>query len=433
MAFRGHRDLRRRSVLTDRASGETHAEFDKAASPALTLRLALARLELDSRLVGMWLAWIAIAISFDLATDGVFLTARNLYNLSLQTSVVGVMACGMMFVIAARHIDLSVGSLLGFTGMTIAVLQIEVFPEGGSWSWPASVVLGLCLGAAVGAWQGWWVAHRQVPAFVVTLAGLLIFRGAAYLLTDGRTVAPLDPVFQMLGGGLSGSLGARWSWLLGVVAITGLAALQWRAHRARVQHGFAPRPLWAEGLRWLAGAGGIVAFVSVVNSHTQPRSDVARGIPIPVLILIGTVIATTVLARATRFGRYVFAIGGNPDAAELAGVGVRSVTVRIFALMGLLSALAAVIATARLGAGANSLGTLTELSVIAAAVIGGSSLAGGAGTAAGAVLGAVIMQSLENGMVLLGVSSALRQIGIGFVLMAAVWLDGALRRRRLLR
>lgn len=399
----------------------------------MAARRMLERLEIDTRLIGMWLAWITIAVGFDVASDGLFLTARNLYNLSVQTSVVGVMACGMMFVIAARHIDLSVGSLLGFTGMAIAVLQIEVFPEGGGWSWPASVVLGLCLGAAVGAWQGWWVAHRGVPAFVVTLAGLLIFRGAAYLLTDGRTVAPLDPVFQMLGGGLSGSLGARWSWLFGVVAIAGLATLQWRAHRARVQHGFVPRPAWAECLRWVAGAGGIVLFVSIVNAHTQPRSDVARGIPIPVLILIGTVVGCSVLARATRFGRYVFAIGGNPDAAALAGVDVRAVTIRIFALMGFLSALAAVIATARLGAGANSLGTLTELSVIAAAVIGGSSLAGGTGTAAGAVLGAIIMQSLENGMVLLGVSSAMRQVGIGSVLMLAVWLDGALRRRRLLR
>ena len=177
-------------------------------------------------------------------------------------------------------------------------------------------------------------------------------------------------------------------------------------------------------------AAWVVLFVSVMNAHTQPRSDVARGIPVPVLILIGTAVATHVLARATRFGRYVFAIGGNPDAALLAGVNLRRVTIGIFTLMGLLSALAAVIATARLGAGTNSLGTLTELSVIAAAVIGGSSLGGGVGTIAGAVLGAVIMQSLENGMVLLGVSSAMRQVSIGFVLMGAVWLDGVYQRRR---
>ena len=405
-------------------------ERDKPASFAARALRALGQMEVDARLLGMWAAWVLIAVAFDAASGGLFLTARNLYNLSVQTSVVGVMACGMMLVIAARHIDLSVGSLLGFTGMTIAVLQVEIFPADASGSWIASTALGLCLGAALGAWQGWWVSHRQVPAFVVTLAGLLIFRGAAYLLTEGRTVAPLHPTYQMLGGGLSGSLGAVWSWVLGGVVVAALAILQWRAQRSRVQHGFAPRPLWAQWARWSAGAAGVVLFVSVMNAHTQPRSDVARGIPIPVLILIGTVVVITVLARATRFGRYVFAIGGNPEAAVLAGVDVRRVTIGIFALMGLLAAVASVIATARLGAAANSLGTLTELSVIAAAVIGGSSLAGGVGTAAGAVLGAVIMQSLENGMVLLGVSSALRQVGIGFVLMGAVWLDGAYRRRR---
>jgi D-xylose transport system permease protein len=316
--------------------------------------------------------------------------------------------------------------------MTIAVLQVEVFPADAGWSWPASAALGLGLGAALGAWQGWWVSHRQVPAFVVTLAGLLIFRGAAYLLTDGRTVAPLHPTFQMLGGGLAGSLGAFWSWVFGATVIAGLALLQGRDRRARLRYGFAPRPLWAEWGRWIVGAAGVVLFVSVMNAHTRPRSDIARGIPIPVLILIATALATTLLARATRFGRYAFAIGGNPEAAALAGVDVRRVTIGIFALMGLLSAVAAVIATARLGAGANSLGTLTELSVIAAAVIGGCSLGGGVGTAAGAVLGAVIMQSLENGMVLLGVSSALRQVSIGFVLMGAVWLDGVYQRRRFL-
>jgi D-xylose transport system permease protein len=406
------------------------AHFDVAPSPLVRLMAAIRGAEVDARLLGMLTAWVVIAVAFDRASDGLFLTARNLYNLSVQTSVVGVMACGMMLVIAARHIDLSVGSLLGFVGMSIAVLQVEVFPVDADWGWPASVVLGLALGAALGAWQGWWVAYRGLPAFVVTLAGLLIFRGSAYLLTDGRTVAPLDEGFQMLGGGISGSLGARWSWLLGVAAILGLALMQRSAHLSRVQHGFAPRPVWAEWLRWLAGTAAVAGFVAVMNAHTQPRSDVARGIPIPVLILIATALLTSLLARATRFGRYVFAIGGNPDAALLVGIDVRRVTLGIFALMGLLSALAAVIATARLGAGANSLGTLTELSVIAAAVIGGSSLAGGAGTVAGAVLGAFIMQSLESGMVLLGVSSAMRQVGIGFVLMGAVWLDGVYQRRR---
>ncbi len=151
---------------------------------------------LDGRALAMAGALALIWIAFDLASEGVFLSARNLYNLAVQSSVVGVMATGMVFVIVARHIDLSVGSLLGFTGMAMAFMQVEVLPVGASWNAPLSLAVGLGLGAAIGGWQGYWVAYRGLPAFVVTLAGLLIFRGGAYLLTDGRTVAPLEPRFQ---------------------------------------------------------------------------------------------------------------------------------------------------------------------------------------------------------------------------------------------
>ncbi len=370
---------------------------------------------MGGRTLGMVAALGAIWIALDLATGGVFLSARNLYNLAVQSSAVGVMATGMVLVIVSRHIDLSVGSLLGFTGMVVATLQVEVLP---AWSWPASVAVGLGLGAAIGAWQGYWVAYRGVPAFVVTLAGLLVFRGAAWLVTDGRTVAPLEADFQRLGGGLDGSIGAAWSWALGVLVLAGVAlTLRHRPSTHRVR----TLALWAIA---------IVGFVAVMNAYEKPRSDVGRGIPFPVLILIAVAIGMHVLARATRFGRHVFAIGGSPVAAELAGIDVRRVTLRVFALMGLLCGVSAVLVTARLGAGANSMGTLAELNVIAAAVIGGTSLAGGRGTIAGAILGAVIMQSLENGMVLLGVSSPARQVAIGLALIAAVWLDSVYRHRQ---
>jgi D-xylose transport system permease protein len=185
----------------------------------------------------------------------------------------------------------------------------------------------------------------------------------------------------------------------------------------------------AELARVAVWVAGIAAFVTVMNAHEAPRTQDPRGIPVPVLVLIVVAVAMSVLARRTRLGRAVFAIGGNPEAAALAGIDVRRVTVAIFALMGVLAAVGAVITVARLNAGANSMGTLTELSVIAAAVIGGTSLSGGVGSVGGAILGAVLMQSLENGMVLLGVSSALRQIGIGAVLLVAVWVDGVYRRR----
>jgi D-xylose transport system permease protein len=386
--------------------------------------------EADGRMLAMVGALVAIGIILDLASGGVFLSARNLYNLAVQSSVVGVMATGMVLVIVARHIDLSVGSVLGFTGMLIAALQVEWLPQRGPWAWPVSVAAGLAAGALIGAWQGYWVAYRGVPAFVVTLAGLLVFRGGAWLVTDGRTVAPLDPTYELLGGGLRGSIGAGWSWMLGATAVAALAALQVRGRRERRRHGFAPRPLWVEAARLGLWTGLIVAFVSVMNAYTRPQSDVARGVPVPVLILIAVVVAMSALARVTRFGRYVFALGGSPEAAALAGIDVRRVTLGVFTLMGLLCAVAAVLTTARLGAGASSMGTLAELSVIAAAVIGGTSLSGGVGSVAGAILGAVIMQSLDNGMVLLDVSSALRQVLIGLVLIVAVWADSVYGRRR---
>ena len=380
-------------------------------------------LEIDTRMLAMIGALIIIWVVLTVLTDGIFFTARNLYNLAVQTSVVGIMATGMVMVIVARHIDLSVGSLMGFTGMVIAYLQVHVFTLGAAWNWPLTIVCGLALGALVGIWQGWWIAYRGVPAFVVTLGGLLIFRGGAYLVTDGRTVAPMDKTYQLLGGGINGSIGATWSWIFGLVCILLMIAGTIRSRARRKKYGFKPKARWAEIVMLLIGIGLVCAFVMVMNSYYKPRTEIPRGIPIPVLILIGVVVLMTLLAKVTKFGRYVFAIGGNPEAAELSGINVPRVTMFIFMVMGILCGIAAVITTARLNAGANSMGTMAELNVIAAAVIGGTSLAGGVGTIAGAILGAVIMQSLESGMVLMGVTSAMRQVVIGLVLVLAVWFD----------
>ena len=387
-------------------------------------------LGVDTRMLAMVGALLTIWIMFGLLTGGIFLTPRNLYNLAVQSTVVGILATGMVLVIVARHIDLSVGSVLGFTGMVIAFLQVEVFPLGAAWNWPLTIVVGMIVGGAIGCWQGYWVAYRGIPAFVVTLAGLLMFRGGAWMITKGRTIAPMDPTYQLLGGGIDGSIGATWSWIVGLVAIAVLGWATWRSRRSRIAHGFPVKPLVAEIAMYAVWAALIVVFVMVMNAYFKPRTTIPRGIPVPVLILIVVVIAMTLVSTVTRFGRYVFAMGGNPGAAELAGIDVKKTTMMIFALMGALCAIAAVITTARLNAGANSMGLLAELNVIAAAVIGGASLAGGVGTIAGAILGAVVMQSLENGMVLMGVSSATRQVIMGLVLIAAVWFDTAYRRRQ---
>ncbi len=390
----------------------------------------LREMEIDTRMVAMLFSLIVIWIILNILTDGIFFTARNLYNLAVQTSVVGTMATGMVLVIVARQIDLSVGSMLGFTGMVIAYFQVFVFPIDAGWNWPISIVIGLALGALIGTWQGWWVATRNVPSFVVTLAGLLIFRGSAYLVTDGQTVAPLNPVYQLLGGGIDGSIGATWSWILGIIAIAWLTFSTIRQRHKSHAFGCHVKPLWAELSLLAIMIAAVCAFVLIMNSYYKPRSEIPRGIPVPVLILIVVVIIMSLLTKITRFGRYVFAIGGNPEAAELSGINVKRVTILIFTIMGVLSAIAAIITTARLNAGANTMGTLAELNVIAAAVIGGTSMTGGAGTITGAILGAIIMQSLDNGMVLLGISSAMRQVIIGLVLIAAVWFDVVFNKKR---
>jgi D-xylose transport system permease protein len=404
------------------------------ASPAVAegnrFSRCLRQAEIDNRMLAMIIALLVIWVTLNVLTDGIFFTARNMYNLAVQSSVVGIMATGMVLVIVCRHIDLSVGSVLGFTGMVIAYLQVHVFPLGAAWNWPLTILCGLALGGLIGLWQGWWIAYRGIPSFVATLAGLLMFRGAAYLVTDGRTVAPMDKTYQILGGGIDGSIGATWSWILAGMAIAWMVANVVMARRSCRKYGFKGKPLGAQLILLAMGIALVCGFVMVMNAYTKPRTDIPRGIPVPVLIMICVVVGMTLLAKVTRFGRYVFAIGGNPEAVDLAGIAVKRITTLVFVVMGLLCSVAAVITTARLNAGANSMGSLAELNVIAAAVIGGTSLAGGQGTITGAILGAVIMQSLDSGMVLLGISSAMRQVVIGAVLVLAVWFDVAYNKNR---
>ncbi|MEJ2039669.1 MAG: hypothetical protein P8X55_12170, partial [Desulfosarcinaceae bacterium] len=269
------------------------------------------------------------------------------------------------------------------------------------------------------------------PSFVTTLAGLLIFRGAAYLVTDGRTVAPMDKTYQILGGGIEGSIGATWSWILAGGAIAWMLTHTFMTRRSCRKYGFKVKPFWIQAFLLAIGMALICGFVMVMNAYYKPRTEIPRGIPVPVLIMICVVVGMSLLAKITRFGRYVFAIGGSPEAAELSGIAVKKITTLVFMVMGILCAVAAVITTARLNAGANSMGMLAELNVIAAAVIGGTSLAGGQGTITGAILGAVIMQSLDSGMVLLGISSAMRQLVIGAVLILAVWFDVVYNKKRI--
>lgn len=400
------------------------------------MRSWLERAGFDPRFTSLVLALAAVWIALAMLTDGIFLSPRNLYNLSIQTCVTALMACGMVFIIVARQIDLSVGSLMAFTGMVIAWVQVTWLgadTPGIAW---ISIGAGLLAGALVGIFQGWWVAHREVPAFVVTLAGYLMWRGSAFLVADGQTLAPLAQPYQRLGGGVNGSIGTAWSWALGAIGCALLIGAALQARRSRARYGSAQAPAWADATKVVAGCAAILGFVAVVCAYPDPSAAVegaappGKGIGVPVLILIATAALLHGVATATRFGRYVFAYGGNPEAALLSGLPTRRVLLMLFALMGALAALASVITTARLNSGTHSIGQMAELYVIAATVIGGTSLAGGSGSIPGAIVGALLIQSLDNGMVLMDVSSPMRQIFIGMILIAAVWFDVVYNRRQ---
>ncbi len=408
-------------------------------------------LEIDTRLLGMIGAFVVIALFFNFWTDGRFLTPRNIFNLTIQTVSVAIMATGMVFVIVTRHIDLSVGALLATCSALMAVVQTELLPEtfGLGFGHPAivwiSIVVGVAAGVLIGAFHGYLVGFLTIPAFIVTLGGLFVWRNVAWFQTRGQTIGPLDENFQALGG-IGGTMGEMGSWIFGAICV---AAALWgifSARRSKIGHGFPVKPMWAELTLGAIVSGAILGFVAILNNYEKPQRVIERafeargevmpegyteayGLPFSLLILVAVAIVMTMIATRTRLGRYIFAAGGNPEATSLAGVDIRWLTVKVFAIMGALCAISAVVASARLTFHTNDIGTLDELRVIAAAVIGGTALSGGLGTIHGAILGALIMQSLQSGMAMVGVDAPFQNIVVGIVLVLAVFVDIVYRKR----
>lgn len=464
------------------------AEPVNAGGPATSNEGLFGRLlraaEIDTRMLGMLAALLLIWVGFDVMSailrpgggglfGGSFLTSRNLWILLVQTSVIAVMTTGMVLVIVLRQIDLSVGSMLSVVAVATGVLQVfqlgPMLGLGHPAIWIIAVVFAIALGALIGMFNGVLIAYGQIPSFIVTLGGLIAFSGAAFLIASGVTVAPMDKTFKLIGGnGPLASIGPVWSWVLAAVGCIAIGIAVVGGRRRRIKFSFAPKPIWAEMLSVVVGCAAVLGTTAVVNSYLWPARVAERfavennipippgienkaglaictagdkvvtcldglsfqtGYPIPVLITLAVGLAMTFVARRTRFGRYVFATGGNPEAAELAGVNTKRLTVMVFTLMGALVGISAIIASARLDAATTALGTLNELYVIAAAVIGGTSLAGGIGTIYGAIVGALLMQSLQSGMALLNVDSAYTNIVVGIVLVLAVFVDQAYRRR----
>jgi D-xylose transport system permease protein len=447
------------------------------------VRRFLRATEIDTRMLGMIAALLVIWAAFDIYSGmlrpntglfgGSFLTARNLWTLLVQTSSIAIMTTGMVMIIVMRQIDLSIGSMLSLIAVSTGVLQVfhlgPALGVGHPAIWIIAVAAAMVLGILIGAFNGFLIAYAQIPSFIVTLGGLIAFSGTAFLVASGVTVAPMDKTFKLIGGnGPLASIGPFWSWVLAFIACAGIVLAIVNGRRQRLRFNFPLRPVWAEWTLALAGSAVVLGTTAIVNSYPwapkvieQYALDNAITIPagieskdgdaickageavvrcteglvyytgyaIPVLIALTVGLFMSFIATRTKFGRYVYAAGGNPEAAELAGINTKLLTVRVFATMGMLVAISAVVSSARLDAATNSLGQLNELYVIAAAVIGGTSLAGGIGTIYGAMLGALLMQSLQSGMTLLNFSSAYKDIVVGTVLVVAVFIDQIYRRR----
>ncbi len=365
-------------------------------------------------------AMILIWLFFYWQTDGIFLTPRNLSNLMLQTSVTGIIAIGMLMVIISGNIDLSVGSLLALAGGVSAIMLTNM-----GYGLVPSILGAIAVSTAIGLLQGALTAYLSIPSFIVTLGGLLAWRGAIKGISNSETIPISDEWFKFIGQGYAGDaaiilseeseLAFNFGWIIAVIAIALLLLFTFRKVKAEKEYGLGDANLGAALMKTILPIAVIVAFVFVMNSY--------EGTPIPVLIFLAVALVGYFITNNTTFGRYLYAIGGNAEAARLSGINNKINIVKVFAFLGALTGIAAIIYTARVGSATPDAGTLLELDAIAACVIGGTSLMGGRGTVFGACLGALIMASLDNGMSLLNVQDYMQELVKGGILVAAVGLD----------
>jgi len=357
----------------------------------------------------MVLSFAVISIVFGILTKGIFFSPRNISMLIRQTTIVGILSIGMMFVITAGHIDLSVGSLLGFCGTLAAVLQVWE-----NWDTLPTIAVVVAVGMLAGVWQGYWISYRGVPAFIITLGGLMIFKGMKLGLSKSVSIAPMKSSFSYLGQGyLSNILG----WILVAVVIIFIFLSVMSNRRSKIKYNFAISPMYVDILKVLAISVIIIIIVMVLNMY--------RGLPVPVFLLLVLAVIFNFIANKSVYGRNVYALGGNIEAAMLSGIKTKQVTMIIFIVMGALSALAGIVLTARLDAATAAAGDGMELDAIAACIIGGTSLSGGVGNVPGVIIGALVMASLDNGMSLLNTANFWQFIVKGMVLILAVWADTA--------
>lgn len=362
--------------------------------------------KMDVRAYTMIGAVVLIWVFFGFLNE-TFFTARNLSNLFTQMSVTSILAIGMVLVIVGGHIDLSVGSIVGLTGGVAAILS--------NWlGLPIGVVLlgTLAAGALLGLLQGWLVAYRAIPAFIVTLGGMMIFRGILLGVTNSTTISISDPIFVALGNAY---FSRGFGVILALVVLAFMTMSIFKKRSLRLKYGFEVANIGVDITKLVLYAVTTFAFVLTMNSY--------KGMPFPIIFVLILAFTFSYIASKTTFGRHVYAIGGNADAARLSGINIKAKTMMLFMFTGLLSAIAAIVLTSRLTSATISAGEMYELDAIAACVIGGTSLMGGVGTIFGAIIGALVMTSLDNGMSLMGMESFWQYIVKGSILVLAVWLD----------
>ncbi|WP_018570658.1 multiple monosaccharide ABC transporter permease [Streptomyces sp. PsTaAH-124] len=385
------------------------------------LQLMLGGLRRNMRQYGMLIALGLIVVLFEIWTDGDLLLPRNVSNLVLQNSHILILAIGMMLVIIAGHIDLSVGSLTAFVGAVAAVLTVSHHL-----AWPVAVVLCLLVGAAAGSLQGFLIAYLGIPSFIVTLAGMLLFRGLTEILLKGQTLGPFPDGVQKFGNGFLPEVGPHTNYhnltlLLGLVLVASVVWQEVRDRRRQREFSLDVPPARLFALKLVALVAAVLVVTLLLASY--------KGAPIVLIVLGALVVCYGYVMRNAVFGRHIYAIGGNLPAAKLSGVKDRRVTFQVFLNMGVLAALAGLVVAARLNAASPKAGVNYELEAIASSFIGGASMSGGVGTVLGAIIGGLVLGVLNNGMNLLSVGTDWQQVIKGLALLAAVGFDVWNKRR----
>jgi putative multiple sugar transport system permease protein len=385
------------------------------------------RLRINVRESGIYIAFLLIVVLFSVLTNGALLEPQNISNIIVQNSYILILAIGMILVIIAGHIDLSAGSLVAVSGAIAAVLMVNHDVP-----WPLALLITIICGGLIGAWQGYWVAYFGIPAFIVTLAGMLVFRALTLTVLGNQGIGPFPDTVRTMANGFTGGylgnigLGALGgadlvTLIVAVVAVTGIVLTQWRARAARVAYRQQVDPLALFVLK-MVGAAASVLFLLVQLARF-------KNLPWVLVLLALLVLGYSFMAGRSVFGRHIYAVGGNLQAARLSGVDVRRVTFWIFVNMGMLAAFAGVIFAGRLNQAGPTAGNGFELDAIAAAFIGGAAVQGGVGKVAGAITGGLIMGVINNGMSLIGSPSERVMLVKGAVLLAAVAFDVWTKRR----